>query len=108
MREGSGNGGKTRKGSGVLLVLLLALPAGAALSQQYRNLEVTPDGRGGGHGSYGGRNFEYRRDYGQPPTGHIGGRSLGTLHERPARTPGNTGATQRRCYVDGNGQAICY
>lgn len=42
------------------------LSASAALSQQYRNLEVTPDGRGGASGTYGNQNFDVNPDYSRP------------------------------------------
>ena len=91
-------------------ILFLAVPAVVSMAlqvsaQQYRNYEVQPDGRGGYYGTYGNRNFEI--DPRRGGSGHIGGRRPGVIQERPSRTPGNVGATQRSCVVDGNGNAIC-
>jgi hypothetical protein len=86
----------------------LALMFWAGVAQaQYRNYEVTPNQSGGAHGTYGNENFEIDRSTGDV-SGHIGGRRPGTLSERPSQTPGNIGATQSRCYVDGEGRSACY
>lgn len=78
------------------------LSASAALSQQYRNLEVTPDGRGGASGTYGNQNFDVSPDYSRPNNR----RSMAPVIAVP---PNNAtgGKTRKSCYVDGNGTAIC-
>ncbi|WP_210271302.1 hypothetical protein [Rhizobium sp. RM] len=91
-----------------LVATAIALAVGSgAHGQQYKNLEVTPDGRGGAHGTYGNQNFEIYRGSGQPPSGHMGGNRLGTRTERPTQQRGNRGATQNSCFVDGNGNSFC-
>ena len=91
----------------VLLTALFLGICSSASAQQYRNYEVTPDGYGGAQGTYGNQNFEFNGQSGNS-SGHVGGRRPGVQSERPSRTPGNVGATQRRCFVDGNGQSVCY
>ncbi|MFB9950286.1 hypothetical protein ACFFP0_15615 [Rhizobium puerariae] len=88
-----------------ILLALAFLAASEADAQQYRNYEVQPNGTRGYYGTYGNRNFEI--DPRNGGSGQTGGRRPGVIRERPARTPGNVGATQRRCHVGGNGTAIC-
>lgn len=73
-----------------------------ALSQQYRNFEAVPDGRGGAYGSYGGRNFQIERDFSKPPPRRYGDGSI-----RVPATPETNGTVQRDCYVNSNGRRIC-
>jgi hypothetical protein len=63
--------------------------------------------RRGTQGTYGNRNFEIDpQSYGQA-SGHIGGRSISNQAVRPSVTDGNVGATQSRCYADGDGNTFC-
>jgi hypothetical protein len=87
------------------IILIASLAASPAMAQQYRNLEVQPDGTGGYYGTYGNKNFEMNSQNGM--SGQIGGRRPGVVEERPSRRPGSVGATQRNCVVDGNGNAFC-
>ncbi|MCX8998135.1 hypothetical protein NOF55_13570 [Rhizobiaceae bacterium BDR2-2] len=102
--------GSNRKSAGLLrgalaAAFLLCAPAGVAFSQQpYQNFEITPDGRGGAHGTYGGQNFEFDRSYSQPPSGHLGGRNL---NEAPSSGSSRPGATRKNCLVDGQGRVHC-
>lgn len=58
-------------------------------------------------GTLGNRNFEIDdQSYGQA-SGQIGGRAISNREARPSVTPGNVGATQSRCYADGNGNTYC-
>lgn len=84
------------------VLLLFSEPSNA----QYRNLEVGPNGTGGLMGTYGAQNFDIDTQSGEVQ-GHIGGTRPNLRQERPSRTRGNVGATQRRCYVDGNGVSFC-
>ena len=63
--------------------------------------------RRGTAGTLGNRNFEIdEQSYGQA-SGHIGGRAISNQRARPSVTQGNVGATQSRCYADGNGNTYC-
>jgi len=63
--------------------------------------------RRGTAGTLGNRNFEIDdQSYGQA-SGHIGGRAISNQRARPSVTQGNVGATQSRCYADGNGNTYC-
>lgn len=63
--------------------------------------------RRGNAGTIGNRNFEIDADsYGQA-SGQIGGRAISNQESRPSITNGNVGATQNRCYADGNGNTYC-
>lgn len=91
----------------LVALLVLTVTASGALAQQYRNFEATPDRRGGVQGTWGKRNFEIDNYSRGNPSGHVGGRQPGRLSEKPSVTPGNRGATQSRCYVDGYGRSVC-
>lgn len=85
------------------VVISLWLSAAGAVGQQYQNLEVTPDGRGGATGQYGGRNFQVERDYSRPQN------QLGKpVIIVPPQQNSTDGKTKKRCYTDGNGQSVCY
>ena len=63
--------------------------------------------RRGSAGTIGNRNFDIDADsYGQA-SGQIGGRAISNQESRPSITRGNVGATQSRCYADGNGNTYC-
>ncbi len=88
---------------GVALALGFCLSAAGAFGQQYRNLEVTPDGHGGASGQYGGQNFQVEPDYSRPQNG--AGKPVIVI---PPQQNGTNGKTKKRCYTDGNGQSVCY
>ncbi|SEL16208.1 hypothetical protein [Xaviernesmea oryzae] len=88
-----------------LSLSLLLMPAAA--DAQYKNYEVTPTGRCGAQGTYGNQNFQIDCS-GNSRSGQIGGRRPGVRSERPSSVRrGSTGATQSRCFVDGNGNSFC-
>lgn len=89
----------------IVLCVLAVFSASPALAQQYRNLEIQPNGTGGYMGTYGNRNFDIDTQNGVQ--GHVGGRRPGVITERPSQRRGSVGATQNNCVVDGNGNAIC-
>lgn len=63
--------------------------------------------RRGTEGTIGNRNFEIDdQSYGQA-SGQIGGRAISNRESRSSITNGNVGATQSRCYADGNGNTYC-
>ena len=63
--------------------------------------------RHGTQGTIGNRNFEIdEQSYGQT-SGQIGGGAISNQESRPSITNGNVGATQSRCYADGNGNTYC-
>lgn len=69
--------------------------------------ENSTSNRRGTEGTIGNRNFEIdEQSYGQA-SGQIGGGSISNLESRPSITSGNVGATQSRCYADGNGNTYC-
>ncbi len=79
------------------------LLAASTADAQYRNLEVERGITGGYSGTFGNQNFEI----GPGDSSQFGGRRPGVIEGRAPRTKGNVGATQRRCFVDGNGNAAC-
>ena len=85
--------------------ILVAAMAGHA-SAQYRNFESEPNATGGYTGTFGNQNFDVDLGKGEV-SGHLGGQRPGVVMQRRSGTPGNIGATQRRCYVDGYGNAYC-
>lgn len=86
-------------------ILLFAAMA-ADTSAQYRNFESEPNTTGGYTGTLGKQNFDVDISNGEV-SGHIGGQRPGVVTQRKSARPGHIGATQRRCYVDGNGNAYC-
>lgn len=85
-----------------LVTGLLAAATSLAVSahaQQYQNFEVTPDGRGGAHGTIGGRNFEIERNYDRPPASRRS--SSDTRREFRSTAPRQT------CLVDAEGRTRC-
>jgi hypothetical protein len=91
-----------------LAVQLLACLIGfTEASAQYRNYEASPNGSGGIQGTYGNQNFDIDgQSYGNA-SGQVGGERPGVRQVRPSQTPGNFGATQRRCFVGENGNTFC-
>lgn len=97
-------------------ILLAAAPATAGVvCNAQTGLCVTTRGAGenvtidrrAGSGTVGNRNFEIDAEsYGQA-SGHNGGRAISNQAARPGLTQGNVGATQSRCYADGNGNTYC-
>lgn len=85
--------------------VLFAAMVGQA-SAQYKNFESEPNATGGYTGTYGNQNFDVDVDNGEV-SGHIGGQRPGVVTQRKSARPGHIGATQRRCYVDGYGNAYC-
>lgn len=86
-------------------LVLAAMMIGPA-SAQYRNYESQPNATGGYTGTIGNQNFDVDIGNGEV-SGQVGGQRPGTITQRKSATPGNIGATQRRCYVDGYGNAYC-
>lgn len=102
----------------LLLIALLLFPvpatagvvcnaeSGLCVFTRDGNENVTVDRRGRS-GTIGNRNFEIdAQSYGQA-SGHVGGRAISNQAARPSVTQGNVGATQSRCYADGNGNTYC-
>lgn len=89
------------------VLLGLCLSATGALAQQYRNLEVTPDRRGGATGQYGGQNFQVERDYSRPQN-RAGSRQGNPVIVVPPQQNGTGGKTSHGCYTDSRGQSTCY
>ncbi|MDO3443811.1 hypothetical protein [Agrobacterium sp. V1] len=81
-----------------LFVLTISLAA-LAQAQQYQNFEVTPNGRGGAHGTIGGRNFEIERNYDRPPANH---RSSSDM-----RRDYGSSVPQQTCLIDTKGRTRC-
>lgn len=102
----------------VLAALLSAAPVMAqsrVVCDEARGTCAVADGarenftgsRRGTQGTIGNRNFEIDdQSYGQA-SGQIGGRAISNRESRPSITNGNVGATQSRCYADGNGNTYC-
>lgn len=63
--------------------------------------------RRGTAGTLGNRNFEIDAESHGQASGHIGGRAISNQRARPGITGGHVGATQSRCYADGNGNTYC-
>ncbi|MCZ7501488.1 hypothetical protein [Agrobacterium sp. ST15.13.015] len=80
-----------------VLTAMIFLSVGAH-AQQYQNLEVTPDGRGGAQGTIGGRNFEVYRNYDRPPASRA---FPETRRELRRAVP------QQTCIVDTEGRTRC-
>ncbi|MBB4103788.1 hypothetical protein [Allorhizobium borbori] len=89
------------------VALGLCLSAAGALAQQYPNLEVTPDRRGGATGQYGGQNFQVERDYSRPQS-QPGSQRRNPVIVVPPQQKRTGGTTQSRCYTDERGQSTCY
>ena len=88
--------------AGLILIGLLVFSTGIGFAQQYRNLEVVPDGRGGAYGSYGGKNFQVEKDYSKPPARHY---TNGT--QRPSATPDRNASLPRGCLLNNEGRPVC-
>lgn len=86
----------------LMIVAMCAIPT-ECFSQQYRNLDIGPNGSGGYYGTYGRQNFEIQPN--QPIR-----RQDRRFSSPPAVVlpdEGVTGRTYKRCYVTGNGNRIC-
>lgn len=90
-----------------VVTLGLCLSVAGAHSQQYPNLEVTPDRRGGATGQYGGQNFQVERDYSRPQN-RTGSQRRTPVIVIPPQQKGTGGATRSGCYTDERGQSTCY
>ncbi|WHA43961.1 hypothetical protein [Agrobacterium larrymoorei] len=92
----------------VLAIVLIVFPS-VVDAQQYRNLEVQPDGTGGYSGTYGGQNFQtYQNDGTEvPPPRGSSRRPSAASPKVVIPNSGVTGDTLKRCYMTGNGNAIC-
>ena len=90
-----------------MLALILTIYPLAANAQQYRNLEIQPDGSGGYTGTYGGQNFQIAPDYSKPVPRNSARRAPGNPPAVFIPNEGVNGNTQKQCYTTGNGTVIC-
>ncbi|TNM65301.1 hypothetical protein [Aliirhizobium smilacinae] len=89
----------------VFAVFFIAGSSWAEEQQHYQNFEIQRNATGGYTGTLGNQNFDIDTKNGV--SGQMGGNRPNVVQERPARTKGNVGATQKSCVVDGNGRAFC-
>lgn len=89
-----------------LLPIIICLYSSRALADEaYPNFDIYADGRGGYSGTHGAQNFDI--DVNNGVSGQIGGQQPNVRIKRRGLTPGNVGATQGSCVVDGNDMAYC-
>ncbi len=82
-------------------------PGARSGAQGARQYESQTDMFGNTTGTIGNRNFQIDGGSDGRRSGQIGGQRLNNRSVRPSSTPGNVGATQSRCYQDGNGNTFC-